>query len=35
MRLELDQSRKIEQSGPTVLAFSDHEYRALLVPNVE
>jgi len=32
MRLEVDQSRKIEQSGPTVLAFSDHEHGVLLVP---
>jgi len=33
MRLEVDQRRKVEQSGPTVLAFSDHEHSALLVPN--
>jgi hypothetical protein len=33
MRLEVDQSRKVEQSGSTVLAFSDDEHRALLVPN--
>ncbi len=33
MHLEVDQSRKIEQSGPTALAFSDHEHGALLVPN--
>jgi len=32
MRLEVDQSRKVEQSGPTVLAFSDHEHGVLLVP---
>lgn len=33
MRLEVDQSRKIEQSGPTVITFSDHEQGALLVPS--
>jgi len=33
VQLEVDQSRKVEQSGPTVLAFSDHEHGVLLVPN--
>ena len=31
MRLEVDQSRKVEQSGPTVLACSNHECYSLLV----
>lgn len=33
MRLEVDQSPKVEQSGPTILAFSDHAHGTLLVPN--
>jgi hypothetical protein len=33
MRLEVDQSRKVEQGGSTVLAFSDHEHGVLLVPS--
>ena len=32
MNIEVDQSRKVEQTGPTVLAFSNDEQGALLVP---
>ncbi len=32
MRLEVDQSRKVEQSGPTVLAFSNDGQGVILVP---
>lgn len=31
MNLEVDQSRKIEQSGPTTLAFSNHEWGTIQV----
>jgi len=31
MNLEVDQSRKVEQSGPTTLAFSNHEYGTIQV----
>lgn len=31
MNLEVDQSRKIEQGGPTTLAFSNHEHGTIQV----
>ncbi len=31
MNLQVDQSRKVEQSGPTTLAFSNHEYGTIQV----
>jgi len=31
--VEVDQSRKIEQSGPTILAFSDGISHAIVVPS--
>ena len=32
MDIQVDQSRKVEQTGPTVLAFSNDEQGAILVP---
>ena len=32
MDIEIDQSRKVEQTGPTVLAFSNDEQGVILVP---
>jgi hypothetical protein len=32
MHVAVDQSRKVEQSGSTVLAYSNHRHRTILVP---
>ena len=33
MRIEIDQSTKIEQSGPTILAFANGTTHAILIPS--